>query len=218
MEGKAQQPQRGVSISPSAMVDNVADWPLRRVVEHLRRKEKEDKTDVELDCRVFHTSGIRLFRPIVDELAAEYDVSRGRMCRWLSYHGLEIARSDRLLGLLSDVHSRIRRIAIERNSYAVAGIQESVSPYTPLEEEGKRTSFYIYNSWVLSGFSSLSEVCGVPVSLVAQIFMLHSAVTCDLPHMANVAGRIRAESDWWDKWVKYRTRVLELAVSLWGSG
>jgi hypothetical protein len=208
---------RGVSLSPKSMVDSVADWPLHRVVKHLRNKEKEDKGDVEADCRLFYTSGIRLFSSITGELAENYGVSRGKMCRWMSYHGVEIARCDRLLNDLSSAYSRVRRIAIESNSHAIAGIQESVSPYTPMEEDGKRTNFYVYNSWVLSDFNKLAEICGVAASQVAQVFILRSVLTCDLPQMVNIAGRIQVESDWWDKWVKYRIGMMELAVAVWGS-
>jgi hypothetical protein len=219
MEGKvasAEHP-RGVPLSPKLMVDSVADWPLHRVVDHLRNKEKDDK-DVDVDCRLFHTSGIRLFNSIIGELAENYSVSRGKMCRWLSYHGIEIARCDKLLNDLLVVHNQVRRVAIENNSPAIAGIQESLSPYMPLEEDGKRVSFYVYNSWVLSAFNKLAEVCGVSASQVTQVFILRSVLTCDLPLMMSVAGRIQSESDWWDKWVKYRIGMMDIAVALWGSG
>lgn len=209
---------RGVSLSPKSMVDSVADWPLHRVVEHLRRKEKEEKSDVETDCRLFHTSGIRLFNSITGELAESYGVSRGKMCRWLSYHGVEIARGDRLLNDLSSVYSDVRRVAIESNSHAIAGIQESPSPYAPKEEDGKRINFYVYNSWVLSDFNKLAEICGVVASQVAQVFILRSVLTCDLPQMTNIADRIQAEADWWDKWVRYRVGMMEMAVALWRAG
>lgn len=214
----AKEKPRGVPLSPKSMVDSVADWPLHQVVDHLRQKEKEDKVDVEVDCRLFHTSGIRLFNSITGELAENYGVSRGKMCRWLSYHGIEIARCDRLLNDLSSAYSQIRKAAIESNSHAIASIQEGASPYAPMEEEGKRVNFYVYNSWVLSDFNKLAEVCGVVASQVAQVFILRSVLTCDLPQMVSVAARIQAESDWWDKWVKYRLGTMEMAVALWGSG
>jgi hypothetical protein len=199
------------------MVDSVADWPLHRVVEYLRKKEKDDKGDVELDCRLYYTSGIRMFGSIVDELAHEYDVSKGRMCRWLSYHGAVIAKEDILLGNLSGLCDKTRQLALTSNSGAVASIQDGLTPYAPVEEDGRRVSFFVYNSWVLSDFNGLAQVCGVAPSQVAQVYMLRSVLTCDLPILQGVLIRIQKESDWWGKWMRYRLSALEMAISLWES-
>lgn len=213
--------RQGVSLSPKTMVDSVADWPLRLVVEHLRKKEKIDKEKgkgvIEFDCRMFHTSGIRFFCSIVDEVAASYDVSRGKMCRWLSYHGIALARENVLLGKLSDVNASIRRAALTGDSPETADIQDSLVPYTPLDEDGRRVSFYVYGSWVLSEFGELARICGVHPSQVAQVFMLRSILTCDLPVLENVAERLKRESETWNKWMRFRLGVLEIAVAVWGS-
>ena len=215
--GENEQP--GVSLSPRAMVDSVADWPLHQVVDHLRKKEKEDKDKggAEADCRMFHTSGVRFFCSIVDELAANYGVSRGKMCRWLSYHGVSIAREDALLGELLKVNARIRKAALAEDSPTIADIQDNLVPYTPLDEDGRRVSFYVYSSWVLSAFSELARVCGVHPCQVAQVFMVRSILTCDLPVLENVVERLERESATWDKWMRFRLGVLEIAVAVWGS-
>ena len=207
---------RSVSLSPKAMVDSVADWPLHQVVEHLRKKEKEDTGDVEVDCRLFHTSGIRMFSTIVDELADNYDVSRGRMCRWLSYHGVEMAKQDKVISDLQTVFSATRKLALEGDSHSITDIRENVVPYSPIGEDGKRVSFYVYNSWVLSDFTKLGQMCGVSPAQAAQVYMIRSILTCDLPALSGVAARLQAESNWWSKWMRYRVNALEIAVSMWG--
>jgi len=211
--------KRGVNIAPSSMVEeSIADWPLHLVIEYLRKKEKEGAADVELDCRLFGTSSIRLFTSIVDELAEHYNVSRGKMSRWLSYHGTFIAREDSTLTALFSIHSRIRKLALEGDCSAIADILGSGTPYSPCGEEGKRVSLYVYSSWVLSYFNQSATVCGVSPSQVAQIYMLRSMLSSDLPVLTSVADRIARESKWWDRWMRFRTSVMEMAVSAWGSG
>jgi len=203
------------------MVDSVADWPLPRVVEYLRKKEKEDKDKgvMDTDCRLFYTSGIRMFSTIVDELADGYGVSsRGQMSRYLSYHGAEIAKQDRAIADLQKVFSRIRKSALDKDSQSITDIQESGLSYSPREPEGKRISFYVYSSWVVSDFTRFGQLCGVHPVQVAQVYMVRSILTSDLPSLSGVAGRLKVESDWWDKWMKYRFSVLELSVAIWDGG
>lgn len=213
--------QKGVSIAPSTMIaESVAEWPLHRVIEHLRRKEKEekDKGVLDGDCRLYNTSGIRMFNAVADELGANYGTTRGRMCRWLSYHGLAIAREDAGITALSEVHSKIRREALEMGNRAMIDIQGTIAPYAPLDEDGKRTSFYVYGSWVASEFGDLAHLCGVAPSQVAQVYMCASVLTCDLPVLVTMGERLRKEYDWWRRWVKYRAATLEIAVAMWCSG
>jgi len=207
---------RGVPISPKAMVDSLADWPLHRVVEYLRGKEKDDKSIADADCRMYYTSGIRMFSTIVDELAESYGVpSKGRMSRYLSYHGVEIARQDKVLSDLQVLFSQIRKSALGQDSQPITDIQENTVSYSPKEVDGKRISFYVYSTWVLSEFNKLAQLCGVAPAQVAQVYMTRSILTCDLVSLSGVAKRLKAESDWWDRWMKYRLGVLELSVSLW---
>jgi len=208
-----------VNLSPKAMVDNVSDWSLRQVVDHLRKKEKEDKIKgySESDCRVFHSSSVRFFCSIVDEIAASYGASRGKVCRWLSYHGIAIAREDTLICRLLESYSKVRREALVGDSPAVADILDSLIPYAPSDEDGRRVSFYVYSSWTLSEFEELARVCGTHTCQVAQIFMLRSVLTCDLPILENVADRIKRELDTWDRWMRFRAGVLNIVVAVWGS-
>lgn len=209
---------RGVPLSPKSMVDSVADWPLHRVVEHLQKIEKEDKDkgSMSTDCRLFYTSGIRMFSTIVDELADGYGLSsRGQMSRYLSYHGAEIAKQDRAIADLQKVFTGIRKSALDKDSQSITDIQESGLSYSPREPEGKRVSFYVYSSWAVSDFTKFGQLCGVHPAQVAQVYMIRSILTGDMPSLVGVAGRLQAESLWWDRWMKYRLSVLELSVAMW---
>lgn len=215
--GETNETRRGVPLSPSTMIDSVADWPLHRVVEHLRKKEKEDKAEVDMDCRLFHTSSISLFFSVVDELAEYYGVSRGRICRWLSYHGAAIAKEDSIVGELGKVHSQVRRSVLKGGGRAVAGIQSNCVPYAPESEESGRFSMYVYNTWVLSDFTTYGVVCGVAPFQAAQVYMARSILTCDLPIIGDMAAQLREESAWWDRWMRYRSGSLQMGVAMWGA-
>ena len=214
--------QRAVSIAPSTMVaESVAEWPLHRVVEHLRKVEKDEKNKgaLDVDCRMFGSSGVRLFLPVVEELAEHYDVSKGKMCRWLSYHGIAFAREANSITNLTQVYSKVRKIALERDSRAIADIQNVQAPYAPLDEDGRRVSFYVYSSWVASAFGDIAHLCGVSPAQITQIHMVRSVLTSDLPLIEGiVGGRLRKEWDWWCKWMTYRIKTLEMAVNLWDGG
>ena len=212
---------RGVSLSPNTMVDKVADWPLHRVVEHLKKKEKEPKDGIggiDLNCRVFCRSGVRFFDSVVEEVAIQYGVSKGRMCRWLSYHGMAIIRDDAVTRQLADIYAHIRREALIADNPDIADIINALTPYSPRERTGDdRTSFYVYNSWVSSGFADYAQICGVAVGQATQVFMLRSVLTSDLPLLKSVADRLCKELERWDKWMRFRAVVLEKAVEMWGS-
>ena len=220
MEDKEENKPRGVSLSPKSMVDSVADWPLHRVIDHLRKKEQDEKGDGRLsaDCRMFCRTGIALFSSIVGELAGQYGVKDAVMSRWLSYHGVAIAQNDLVMGRLSKVYARIRRLALSEDNPDVADINDSLNPYSPHDLDSKTpSSFYLYGSWAVAAFTELSQVCGVYPGQVAQVFMIRSALTCDLPVLDNVVGRMRTESDRWDKWMRWRIKSLEAAIDIWGS-
>src|SRR3972149_8110139 len=121
---------RGVSLSPKSMVDSVADWPLHSVVEHLRKKEKEEK-ERDQDSRVYSRSSIRFLNTVIDEVAHAFDVSRGRMTRWLAYHGLIILREDKVISDLKRSYALLRKRAIETNDPDIAAIINSQIPYSP---------------------------------------------------------------------------------------
>ena len=209
---------RGVSLSPKSMVDSVADWPLHRVVEHLRKKEKEEKDGgrMESDCRMFYNSSIKFFNGVVDELASDYGVTRGKMCRWLSYHAIAIAREDILLGKLTKSFDRIRRVALMADDPDMTDIVEAKVRYSPKDASTSRGSMYVYSSWVSAEFDAMSRVCAVYPSQIAQIFIVRSILTCDLPSLVGVAPRLQRESDRWSIWMDYRLLVMDMASAMWG--
>ena len=201
------------------MVDSVADWPLHQVVEHLKKKEKEDKDrgDRETDCRVFCSSSIKFFNSVVDEVASYYDVSRGKMSRWLSYHAVAIAREDVIIDRLSKAFNRIRRAALLADDPDMTDIVEARVRYSPQDAATSRGSFYVYSFWVSSEFDTIARICAVYPSQVTQLFMLRSLLTCDIPALANVMSRLQRESDRWDNWMRYRLSMLEMTTAVWGS-
>ena len=209
---------RGVSLSPKSMVDSVADWPLHRVVEHLRKKEKEEKSDVEMDCRLFcRSGGIRFFDGIVGELAASYGVTKGRMCRWLSYHGISIAREDVMLGKLTTAYAGARKVAVAEDNPDIMDIIDGQVPYSPVYRDDGRFSFYVHASWVASAFADFSQVCGVASAQVAQAFMVRSLLTSDTVALEGSATRLQSEVERWDKWMRYRLAVIGVVVEIWGA-
>jgi len=197
------------------MVDSLADWPLSKVVSYLKKKESETPS-TELDCRLFCTYGMKKFNPIVDELARSYGTTRGGMCRYLSYHGLEIAKQDKLILDLDALFDRLRQAALAKDSPALNDIQNNAVSYAPKEVDSNRVNVYVYNSRVSSGFSHYAQVCGVAPAQAAQVYMVRSVLTSDSPTLAGVAGRLLAESDWWSRWMKYRLTVLEVSSAAWG--
>ena len=206
---------RGVPLSPKSMVDSVADWPLHRVVEHLRKKEKEEK-ERDQDCRVFSRSSIRFLNTVIDEVASEFDVSRGRITRWLSYHGLEIFRTDKVISDLVRVYAQLRRQAVRTNDPDIASIINAPVPYSPADSDDERTSYRVY-MWVQADIEDLAKVCGMYSGRIVQMAMSRSILTAEIPVLETVFGRLRIESERWDRWMKFRLGQMEIAVSIWGT-
>ena len=212
--------KRGVNIAPSSMVEeSIADWPLHLVIEYLRKKEKDDKISGvnESDCRLFcRANGMRFFDGLAGELATLYGVTRGRVCRWLSYHGIFIARGDDVISRLSEAYVSARRAAISADDPDIVDIIDGLTPYSPVDRDG-RFSVYVYGPWVASEFTDIAQVCGVSPAQVAQVYMAKSLLTCDSPYLSSVTNRLRRESERWDKWMRFRLAVSEMAVSIWGA-
>ena len=207
---------RGVPLSPKSMVDSVADWPLHRVVEHLRKKEKEEHTQLS-DGRVYSRSCVRFLNPIVDELASEFGVSRGRICRCLSYHGVAILQADRVLSDLAKAYREARRLALERNNPDIADIINGLTPYSPKDVDASKTSFRVYDTWVQADIEDMAQVCGVYPGQYAQVAMIRSILTCDISYLESVVERLVQEAKRWDTWMRFRLAVMEVAVSYWES-
>ena len=206
---------RGVSISPRAMTDSVADWPLHRVVEHLKKKEHDDK-DYCQDCRVYSRSSIRFLNPILGELASEFDVSVGKITRFLSYHGLSIFREDATVSSLRVSYGLLRRRSLQSNDPDMAAIIDSPIPYSPADICDDRASYRVY-LWVHSDVEEMSQICGMFIGRVVQLAIVRSVLTCDLPILESVRERLSTESDRWDRWMKYRLGQMDMAVAIWGT-
>jgi len=199
------------------MVDSVADWDLRQVIEHIKKKEKEEGSAAVQDTRVYSRSCIRFLNTIVDEVASEYDVSRGRMCRCLTYHGSAIMDNDRVLQDLLKRYRALRKLSVEKNDPDIADIINSLAPYTPRDVDASKTSFRVYDSWMLADLDEKAQACGVFPGQLVQILILRSILTCDVPAFAQVMERLTGESRRWDMWMNFRLSVLEVAVARWES-
>jgi hypothetical protein len=199
------------------MVDSVADWSLRQVVDYLQEKDKESN-HLSGDDRVYSRSSIRMLDPAIAALAEEFGLTPGRMCRILSYHGVLIMENNLTIQGLVQRYKEIRRLAVEKDSPDIADILNSLIPYTPLDVNAAKTSHMMYDSWVLSNVSSLlAPACGVYPGQLAQVMILRSILTCDLPVFEAVVERLSRESRRWDTWMSFRLSVLEGMVANWES-
>ena len=199
---------RGVSLSPKAMVDSVADWPLHRVVEHLRKKEKEEKESTSrLSCR----SSIKSLVTVMDELATRYGVSRNHISRWLSYHGVAFARDDAVIGKLVAVRTKIRQASLLIDDTDTMDLMNSLLPYSPRYQDSEPVHLSIFD-WVSSEFDDIARACGVYKYQVIQVFLAKSVLTDEIERMAGTASRLVAEVARWDIWMDFRLGALERLV------
>lgn len=193
----------GVSLSPRAMVDSIADWPLHRVIEMLRKKEK-DAVEKREECHIAYRYGVRMLPSVIGELSTRHGAPCRKMTRWLSYHGLAIAREDPLLAELSMVFARIRRSVLASNSPDIMDILNARIPYTPKIIEATPGSMSLYDVWVGAELDELSIICGVTRHAVAQLYVIRSLLTADLSDMGSVAQGLLEESERWDMWMRFR--------------
>lgn len=199
---------RGVSISPSSMVDSAADWPLHRVVERLRQKEKEERPAINgVHCR----SSIRAFVVLVDELASRYKVSRSRMSCWLAYHGLVFAREDAVITKLVSAQAEVRRASLLVDDTDTIDMMNSLIPYSPRGLESIDIQLPLYD-WVASEFGDLARACGVHRCQIVQIYQSKSLLSDDVDAIAGAAARLVAEVSRWDLWMGFRLGALERLV------
>ncbi|MCK9601861.1 MAG: hypothetical protein M0R06_22645 [Sphaerochaeta sp.] len=198
----------GVSLSPGSMVDSAADWPLHRIVEHLRQKEKGDRpVTVSIHCR----SSIKAFVTMIDEVAERYGVSRNRMSCWLAYHGLMFAREDATIARLAALQAKIRKEALMKDDTDTIDMMNSLIPYSPHYQETVNTQLFLYD-WVSSEFEDLSRICGVRKPYIVQIYQSRSVLTDDVSNLVGTASRLEREVSRWDTWMGLRLDTLERLV------
>ena len=208
---------RGVQLSPKTMVDSVADWPLHRVVEHLRQKEKDSNNESGGDARVYCRSSIRMLNTVIGRLHKSFGVSRGRMCRCLTYHGLAIMKDDPIVRSLGKVYEEAQNLSLSKDDPSISDIINHLVPYAPVDSDTEKTSYRVYDAWMLADVEDISQVCGVYPGQYIQMAMLRSILTHDDPNITSVSSRLVKESHHWDIWMSFRLSVLEVAVAKWES-
>jgi hypothetical protein len=197
-----------VNLSPRAAVDNVANWPLSRVINHLKTKEKEDQQPVQpyrMSCR----STIKLLVDVIDELSSSNGVSRNKLCRWLSYHGIAIANDDAVIARLSKAQSVVRRACLVDDDTNTMDAMNSLTPYSPMVVDESRVHLYLYDAWVASDFDDIARVCGVHKYRAVQIFLVKSILSDETNRFEGTASRLAAELSRWDTWMAVRLAALE---------
>jgi len=196
---------RGVPLSPKSMVDSVADWPLHQVVEHLRKKEKDERPSTAfVTCR----SVIKSLSDVVRDYAGRYNVSHNRICCWLSYHGLMIARNDATMTKMSSVCSGLRQSCLLADDTDTLDMMNCLLPYSPRIQDSMFYRIAVYD-WVASEFDDLAVSCGVPKFRIVQVFMSKSVLSDDTDRVAGIAYRLVEEVARWDKWMAKRLGMLE---------
>jgi len=196
---------RGVPLSPKSMVDSVADWPLYQVVDYMRKKEKEDRPPtVFVSCR----SVIKSLSDMVRELADRYGVSHNRICGYLSYHGIMIARDDTTMSRMASVCSQLRQHALLTDDTDTLDMLNSILPYSPRIQDSMFYRLSVFD-WVASEFEDLAVSCGVPKFRIIQVFVAKSMLSDDTARVAGAAGRLSEEVSRWDIWMIKRLGMLE---------
>jgi len=205
--------RRGVNIAPSSMVEeSIAEWPLHRVVDFLRRREKEEKPvlqSVRLHCR----STIKSLVDIIDSLVIEYHVQqRSKMCRWLSYHAVMIARDDAVVSRLAAAQTILRNACLVEDDTDTLDIMHSLTPYSPRFVDESDAGLSLYDTWVASDFEEYARVCGVHRYRITQVYIVKSILSGDTGRFGETAMRLRREVERWDTWMDFRLGATENLV------
>jgi len=201
--------RRGISLSPKTMVDNVSDWPLHRVVEHLRKKEKEKQDPVAQSSRVHCRSTVKSLVDVIESIASNYGVPRNRMCRWLSYHGIAIARDDIVISKLAQAQTIIRNTCLLSDDTDSLDVMNSLTPYAPKIIDEAHIHIPVYDIWVDSDFDDMARVCGVFKYRIVQIYLIKSILSDDVDKFQSTANRLMSELARWDTWMDFRLCALE---------
>lgn len=215
MNGDGNKGDSRVLLSTSSMIDSVAEWSLSKVIDMFRKKAADQEPF--LDHRVHCRSCIRSLEFIVNELCTVYTLTRGQMSRCLTYHGVSILQNEAVLVNAITGYRSVRRLALQRDDPDLADIINNLVPYTPVQLDEVRVSFRVYDSHVMSEIQELAQGCGTTAGQLAQVAMVRSILTCDLPEFQPVANRLQREAERWDRWVRFRSVVVGSAVKQWDS-
>ncbi len=202
---------RSVPLSPSMAVDSIAEWPLGQVVQYLRKKEKE-QTERTQPVPLFCRSAFRSLVDVLDALATSYGVSRNRMSRWASYHGLAIAQESSIVVRMSAALSTVRSACLLDDDTDTLDIMNNLSAYAPRFVVAEVTQLQLYGPWIGSEYDELSRTCSVYKYRVAQVYIIKSVLSDDLTRLGETAVRLQMELDRWDTWMKMRLAALENLV------
>jgi len=197
-----------VNLSPKAMVDSVAEWPLHRVVDHLRRKEQESGVAPE-ESRISYRSNIRMLTSAVSDAAKSYGVSQSKLCRWLSFHAISMAKDDTMLTDMVAKYAQLTRVGLEAADADVLDILNAIVPYSPKNVAEHAGMLHLYAPWIRSEFQELAVVCGVYAYRIVQVFIMRSIMTGDHEDMVNLMREFTIESERWDKWMRMRLGAIE---------
>lgn len=203
-----------VSIRPGSMSDNVADWPLDRVIDLLKQRERDGTVVFDIDCRVACRSGMKLFVPTIDVFSARMGCSRGRMFRWLSYHAVLLAKEDPCISKLTRMYVSIRNKAVELGDPDVIDLLDSHVPYSPVSIDTKWLSIYVLDQEIRSEINSIAQFCGVYSHQLLQVFMIRSISTStNTKCISGSLEKFSQENARWDKWMDVRLASLASLLS-----
>lgn len=200
---------RGVPLSPKSMVDSVADWPLYRVVEYLKKKE-QDSGDLGQVIRVHCRTSIKMLPDVIDEVASRFGLSRSRFSRWLSYHSAAVVSDDPVIARLSQAQERIRSACVFDDDTDTMDIMNSLIPYTPRILDSSPVHIVVYDARIANQFDKCSRVCGVYKYRILQIYLVKSIMMDEAgDKLGDTGTRLRSEIDRWDDWMAFRLGALE---------
>ena len=203
-DGKPAEEATVVNLSPAAMVDSVAEWPLQRVVEHLRKKEQEADAVLEESRRVSYRTSIRMLSSVIGDAAQRYGVSQSKMQRWLSYHAAALVKYDVILTTLGERYAQLTRIGLVEADSDVLDVLNAIVPYTPRSIDERHGVFDLYSAWVRTDFQEAAIACGVHAYRIAQVYMMRSIMTGDHDVMSDLMKEFTLESERWGKWMRMR--------------
>ena len=205
----AQVPMKGavVNLSPLSMTDSVAEWPLHRVVDHLKNKEQEDGALPD-DSRISYRSSIRLLNSAIGDAAKRYGTSHSRMCKWLSYHAIAIAKNSSTISNMSVAYAQLNRACLEAADADTIDMLNTMIPYSPKNIEERSGTLHLHSPWIRSEFQELASVCGVYSYRIAQVFVMQSLMTGDHEALDNLMREFTVELVRWNKWMKMRLGVI----------